>query len=224
MRAVSLMAWVSWLLASHSVAAQDAMTTSEPPVVATEEPASVPDAQEGEARALFHAGQSAYEAGRFEKALEYFLQAHELSGRPALLYNIGQAADRARRDETALNAFRMFLQQVPDAPNAAMVQNRIASLEIAVDNAHARSSLIEPTPSIRPAPVAAVEQTSTAAPTTVDREARPLHSQWWLWGGIGAAVVVTVIVIAAVSSGGDDDVARPPAGSDGVVVLTLGGP
>jgi tetratricopeptide (TPR) repeat protein len=220
MRAVSKLSFVALLVLSHAVAAQEPAPSGEPAPVAESEPAP-PD--ESEARALFHAGQSAYESGRFEKALEYFLQAHELSGRPALLYNVGQAADRARRDETALNAFRMYLQQVPDAPNAEMVQNRIASLEIAVDNARARS-LVEPTPPARTtAPTMAVQPVSTD-PAQRPLDAAPLHEQWWFWGGIGAAVVVTVVVIALASSGGSDGVARPPAGSDGVVVLTLGGP
>ncbi|MCX7807199.1 MAG: tetratricopeptide repeat protein, partial [Deltaproteobacteria bacterium] len=75
------------------------------------------EAKDQEARALFQAGQVAFEDGRFEDALQYFRRSYELSGRPALLYNIGLAADRLRRDEEALSAFERYLAEVPDARN-----------------------------------------------------------------------------------------------------------
>lgn len=195
------------------------------PVAAEPAVAETVTGQDAEARALFRTGQTAYESGRFDQALEDFLRAHELSGQPALLYNIGQAADRARRDETALNAFRMYLQQVPDAPNAEMVRNRIASLEIAVDNARARS-LVEPSVAADaspPAPSAAMQPSAPSDGHSPSDQRTPIHKQWWFWGGVGVAAVVTLVVIA-VASGGSDSAGRPPAGSDGVVVLTLGAP
>ncbi len=84
---------------------------------------------DAEARALFEAGQLAYQKGRFENALEYFSRAHELSQRPQLLYNIGSAADRLRKDEQALDAFRRYLEALPEAPNRGEVQSRIEVLE-----------------------------------------------------------------------------------------------
>lgn len=71
------------------------------------------DLQDEEARGLFNAGMSAFEDARFEDALGYFRRAYELSGRVELLYNVGTAADRLRRDEEALEAFEAFLQGVP---------------------------------------------------------------------------------------------------------------
>ena len=83
-------------------------------------------AQDDEARGLFLAGRAAFDQGRYEDALDRFREAHRLSGRPELLYNIGQAADRLRRDREALEAFEGYLEQTPsDAPNRSIAQNRV---------------------------------------------------------------------------------------------------
>ncbi|MBK6812549.1 MAG: tetratricopeptide repeat protein [Sandaracinaceae bacterium] len=71
---------------------------------------------EEEARALFIAGRSAFDQGRFEEALSHFKRSYELSGRPELLYNIGTAADRVGRLEEAITAFRSYLEGSPDSP------------------------------------------------------------------------------------------------------------
>lgn len=67
------------------------------------------------ARGLFQAGKAAYQGGKYEDALSFLEQAHARSGRPELLFNIGQAADRLRQDEKALEVFRAYLTQVPSA-------------------------------------------------------------------------------------------------------------
>jgi tetratricopeptide (TPR) repeat protein len=87
-----------------------------------------------EARGLFLAGQAAFDAGRFEDALRYFEQSYALSSRPALLFNIGQAADRARLDATALDAFRRYLASDPelDAAERHSIEQRVAALEAAL--------------------------------------------------------------------------------------------
>lgn len=89
--------------------------------------------QDAEARQLYEAGVVAFEAGRYENALEAFQSAHELSGRPELLYNIGQSADRLRRNAAALDAFEGFVEARPDHPNAAAVRRRIEVLRTEVE-------------------------------------------------------------------------------------------
>jgi len=85
-----------------------------------------------EARLLFEAGSSAFGDGRYETALERFRQAYATSQRPELLYNIGSAADRLRRDEEALEAFSGYLAALPEAANRREVEARIASLREAI--------------------------------------------------------------------------------------------
>ena len=64
-------------------------------------PAAAQDLDESldeEARAIFQAGRTAYDAARYEDALRHFQHAYRLSTRPELLYNVALAADRLRRD------------------------------------------------------------------------------------------------------------------------------
>ncbi len=90
------------------------------------------EGQEERARFLFEEGRTAFYEGRFEEALALFRRAHELSGRDALLYNIGQSLDRLRRDEEAIEVFERYLQKVPDAPNRGEVEARLQVLREAV--------------------------------------------------------------------------------------------
>lgn len=101
-----------------------------------------------EAHGLFLAGQAAYEAGRFDDALRYFQQSYDLSPRPGLLYNIGQAADRARLDAVALDAFRRFLASSPelDAESRRRVEVRVAALEAAIARGEHAAPEGEPEP------------------------------------------------------------------------------
>jgi tetratricopeptide (TPR) repeat protein len=115
-----------------------------------------------EARGLYSAGAAAFAAGRYDDALGYFQHAYELSHRPGLLYNVGQAADRARHDEVALRAFEEYLEVLPDAPNRTEIEGRIRVLRTAVA-AHA----------VAPAPV---ETPPTETPTTELSEPSPVES------------------------------------------------
>jgi tetratricopeptide (TPR) repeat protein len=81
-----------------------------------------------EAQMLFRAALEAYQAARYDRALDYFQRAYELSGRPELLFNIGQAADRAREDATALSAYERFAEALPDSPMREQAETRIAFL------------------------------------------------------------------------------------------------
>lgn len=98
---------------------------------ATDKPAApaASASHDAEARGIFLAGKAAYEDSRYEAALGHFKRAYELSQRPALLFNIGQAADKLRRDGEALEAFRAYLEQVPDGEGAREAESRVRILE-----------------------------------------------------------------------------------------------
>lgn len=88
------------------------------------------DLADSEARSRFEAGRAAMAAGRTEDALADFRRAYELSHRPALLYNIGVAADRLRHDDEALEAFEAYLAAMPaeEITNRAEVESRLVVL------------------------------------------------------------------------------------------------
>ncbi len=84
--------------------------------------------REQEARRYFLAGREAYQEGRYESALEHFEKSYELSGRPALLWNIATAADRLRRTDRAIEAFELFLAAKPDSDLRPQVEARLRVL------------------------------------------------------------------------------------------------
>jgi tetratricopeptide (TPR) repeat protein len=69
------------------------------------------------AKAHFNTGQAYYEHGRFADAAHEFEEAFRLSGRPALLYNMGKSYDGGNDFARALGAYRKFLAAAP-ADNA----------------------------------------------------------------------------------------------------------
>lgn len=176
----------------------------------TAEPPSAADDQA--ARALFKEGKAAYELGKYEDALQYFEQAHARSGRPQLLFNIGQAAERLRRDEKALEVFRAYLAQVPDAHNRAEVETRIKQLEqwiAARDRDGAVPALaIAPTPSetAKRAQPGADDPAYTEGDQPQDEA---VTSKWWFWTGLGAIVAGGTAVALAVALGGEDVEQQP---------------
>lgn len=175
------------------------------------EPASAADDEV--ARGLFQAGKAAYENGKYEDALQLFEQAHARSGRPQLLFNIGQTAERVRQDEKALEVFRAYLTQVPDAPNRVYVEARIEQLEQWVAG---RGRDVGPVPALAIAPTPS-ETARRAQPGTDDPaytesdqpEDGAVTSKWWFWTGLGAVVAGGTAVALAVALGGEDVEQRP---------------
>lgn len=189
------------------------------------------------AKALFQAGKAAYEAGKYADALKYFEQAYEQSQRPRMLYNVGQAADRARNDERALEAFRRFIELFPDDELVPEVQLRVAALERGVAQRGATQSGAT---TQRPDSAASLSPAAAASAAPHDPEARSsaydpirggpsdqasendsLLGQWWFWTVAGVVVAggATALVIAL-----SDDPGEPKAiaGEVGGVVQTLG--
>lgn len=235
--AASSLARVGWivscLLAGSLPQGARAQAAAEPPAAASGTSANVSvDASSDEfARQVFQAGKAAYAIGNYNEALKYFQQAYELSGRAALLYNIGQAADRLRLEETALSALRKYLQQVPDASNRMEVAERIKVLQGVVqarrENQLLDSPLAEATKVPTPEQTAQAAQPPPTAAATVpvadsgSDDAAPITSHWWFWAGTGAVVVAVVVTVIAVGSGGGETVRDPLVGSNGKAVATL---
>jgi hypothetical protein len=101
------------------------------------------------ARRLFEQGRDAYSDGRYRDAWAYFHEAYQLSGRPELLFNIGQTADRLGQGADALRAFSMYLERLPAAANRKDVENRVRALR---DRIAASQQAQNHPPPARPAP------------------------------------------------------------------------
>jgi tetratricopeptide (TPR) repeat protein len=238
--------WPAILAAALQTATAQAQTTTatapaSPPITVPAQPtvaaptpagaAADAEALDQEAHMLFEAGRLAYAAGRFEDSLTSFQRAHAISGRPVLLYNIGTAADKLRRDDVALDAFRRYLEAVPTAENRAEVEGRIRVLEQVMAATRARETTAaappdparpaEAEPSQRELEIAAALRGGPTTGSSPPASGGSVLSTWWFWTIVGVVVVGgTVATVAAVSGG-----AAPRSfqnGSDGHVYATLG--
>jgi tetratricopeptide (TPR) repeat protein len=198
-RCVALAAALSISLASAGVLAQQKRADA----------AAAPSSEDEVARGLFQAGKAAYEASNYTDALNFFEQAYARSGRPQLLYNVGQSADRLRQDQKALDAFKKYLELVPDASNRVEVETRIGVLERTIaERNHSAPVAAVPTPSetaaqAQPAPHEA--PTSDVAFDEPDEAGgEPVTKKGWFWTGVGAVVLGGTAVALAVALGGEE--------------------
>jgi tetratricopeptide (TPR) repeat protein len=173
-----------------------------------------------EARSLFEAGTYAMQEGRYEDALGYFERAYELSGRAPLLFNIGNMAERLRRDQQALEAYREYLRLAPAASNRTEVERRIEILEGSVES----SSPTPPEPTANtPEPTAAPDILATPDEDPAASRDEPLYRKWWLWTAVGVVVVAGVATAVALSR--SDSVEEPlPGRGQTFEALRWGGP
>lgn len=193
-------------------------------------PAAAQSSHDDEARVLFQAGQMAFTDGRYEDALEYFERSFALSGRPALLYNIGTTADRLRLEERALEAFQGYIDALPQAENRKEVEARMRILERSIAERQARPAEPEPvTPVVAPEPAQAEPDVppgaqnleATGLPQS-DEGKKKLVQKGWFWAVIGVAAFGLGLGIsaAAINSAEKQFKALEP-GDDGNVIYTL---
>jgi tetratricopeptide (TPR) repeat protein len=136
-------------------------------------------ADEQAAKAHFLAGSAYYEQANYTDAVKEFTEAHRLSRRPDLLYNISVCYERLGRWDDAIAALQQYLAERPDAPDRAVIESRIANFAQRRDAERA-----QPPPA--PPPVA-------APPPVVPPPARPRHVAGFVVGGVGLGLLVVAL-------------------------------
>lgn len=165
-----------------------------------------------DARVAFESGHLAFAEGRYDDALVDFTRAYDLSRRAELLYNIGLAADRLRRDEEAIAAFEAYLAALPEAENRAEVQRRLRALRDAV----AAEAAVE----------ADVTEALVTPPPALPPPARPVYEEWWLWTIVGCVAVAAVAIPVGIVAGSRTETEPFVTGDigPGGIVIALEGP
>ena len=182
------------------------------PSVAHAKPPAKDGTADSMARDLYKEGDSAYAEGRYEDALGAFQQAYDLSKRPLLLYNIGNALERLGRLAESADALEKYL------PNAKPSEKKV--LEKRIENLRKRASEKQPEPVAEP--VAGPEpQEPEPKAEPVDR---PKHERaprpesdagvetagaptlGWVLVGVGGAAIGTGAVFGALALGARKDV------------------
>lgn len=110
-------------------AVKGAASSKEAPEVTEESIPPVADPEREAARVVFEGGVKAYQAHRFEEAIELFMRANQLKPNPAFSYNIGIAYQDLGDLPMALRFYRDYLRQDPGAADRAEVSERIRQLE-----------------------------------------------------------------------------------------------
>jgi hypothetical protein len=142
------------------------------------------------AKAAFERGKIEYAAGRFEQALAEFSTAYDLTSRPALLFNLGLCAEGLGQAKKATVYYRLYLDQLPDAPDAQEVKAKIAALEAAP----AKAPSVLPESPLQPAPKESFLPSAYLQLKTKDRRSRTLAPA--LLTGTGALVLAGGIITA----------------------------
>lgn len=140
-----------------------------------------------EARKLFAEGDEHYRAGRYALAAERFIKAFELSGKPALLFNLANTYERAGNYEKAAHYLRMYLDggEVHD-PSA--VRARLQRLELAVIENRKKESQAQDAAS-----TPAVQDTTDPQDAPVPTH-QPSRVPYYVAGG-GVAVGATAAIV-----------------------------
>ncbi|HZS37375.1 MAG TPA: hypothetical protein VFF06_11145 [Polyangia bacterium] len=104
---------------------------------------------EAEARDLYQKAIAHYDLAEYDRAIDEFKQAYELTNRPELLFNLAQA-HRAKKDwANALHFYRTYLSRKPQAANRADVEAFIAEAE-REQKAAEKSPAVQPNKTIAP--------------------------------------------------------------------------
>jgi tetratricopeptide (TPR) repeat protein len=101
------------------------------------------------ARVHFEAGRNHFEVGAYEEAAREFAAAHELSGRPELLYNMYLAHERAGNVEAAAHHLERYLHEVSVPEDVATALHR------RLENLQARAEQQRAAQAVPPAPAEA---------------------------------------------------------------------
>ncbi|MGH1346614.1 MAG: tetratricopeptide repeat protein [Nannocystales bacterium] len=129
-----------------------------PPAPGGEAPADAPagtappeapkeDPKLEQAMVSYDLGKKAYNAARYEDALEHFQEAATRYASPDFQYNIGLCYERLGKREEAVRAFRTYLRAKPEAKDRANVEDRIFTLKKEIEEAEN-----QPPPEVAPEP------------------------------------------------------------------------
>jgi hypothetical protein len=138
--------------------------------VGTASPAYALD--ESAARQHFEKATEAFTRGRYDDAVREYLLAYRASNDSSLLFNVAQSHRLAGHYSSALQYYRMYLQNTPDAQDRKEVERQIKEMEkkLGGDQSTAPSKLPPPEklapPPLKPVPPPA-ELPVTPPPTTV---------------------------------------------------------
>jgi tetratricopeptide (TPR) repeat protein len=167
--------------------------------LAAEPTPGTPEAN-AEAKRLYLSATRHFDLAEYPAALDDFKQAFRFKDDAVFLYNIAQCYRIMNKNDDALAFYRSYLRRLPEAPNRAEVESKIAALQEAIatqEKARATPKQGLETPdSIQPPPPPPPDTTANNAlvATSAPPKKTPIYKKWWLWTAVGGVVVVGVAV------------------------------
>jgi hypothetical protein len=117
----------------------------------------------------------------------------------------------------AIRSYRSFLRRVPDSPNRAEVDGRIAELQKTIDQEARAKEAPKATPAPEPTPQLTPSPQPTAPVLVASPSATPRARTFKIAGlslmGFGVAALVTGAVFVAEAKSANDDVNHPKSGA-----------
>ena len=134
-----------------------------------------------EAHRIFVEGDRKYSEGDYRSAAELFQKAYDLSGHPAMLFNLANAHERLGDERRALELLRRFeehavgQQRIAVAKRIARFEERLAQQEERARELEEQRKASEPTPRADPRPVetAPADAAPTAHTGSPEHDVRP---------------------------------------------------
>lgn len=163
--------------------------------VAAHPPTVAVPSSELEARAHFRTGSDYFDAGDYAEAAREFDLAYELSGRPALMYNVYLAHERLGNLDRAIEALTVFLSEGDPGERAGPLGQRLERLR-----ERREAELAEERDAA---------ERDRRLREAAERDAGPAP---WIVAGSGGVVVVVGVVLLLVARSDIDRVENP--GSD----------
>jgi tetratricopeptide (TPR) repeat protein len=163
--------------------------------------------EEEEALDLFMEAERAYEAGRVTEAIDLLQRARALHQAPVLLFNLARAYETDGRLEDALDAYRRYLEEEPNAPDRGAIETRIHAIEgqlvererLAEERRHAEER-------------AAEQREEASAPS-------PLP---WVIAGVGVLTVGAGVTFGLLADKARDDAIADPIHADALATFARG--
>jgi tetratricopeptide (TPR) repeat protein len=140
------------------------------------------------AKESYRAAIKHYRLAEYDQALDAFKEAYRNYSDGSFLFNIGMCHKQLGHKPEAVQAFKSFLAETPNAPNRDEVVQLIATIQTEID---AEQKAVAPPPEVKPTPVEPTPAVVVTEPAPVP-EHKPVYKKWWLWTTIGAVVVVGV--------------------------------
>ena len=128
--------------------------------------AQLTPAQKQEVRDHYDKAVRAYDVQKFGEAVDEYQKTYEISGDPAMLFNVAQAYRLNGQPQEAVFYYRRYLERSPLAPNRTDVEQKIADLEKTLETTRKAAPVVPPAPTSPPATVPSPPAAAPVAPGT----------------------------------------------------------